>query len=350
MRRAAHRVLDTLRLPNGLYLASQSTDYHYVWIRDVCYTVLAFLEEPDDHRYEQVYHRMLDIFHQYRWKIDYHAEHRPLSAFEYIHPRYHADTLQELVEPWGNAQNDAIGAFLYGIGLGLQYGKSMLRDEADRSLIHQLIRYLTTLEYWHDADNGMWEETREVHASSIGACTAGLLMLRPFFHVDWVVIQQGLASLFTLLPRESASKRCDLAQLSLIYPYRLLPHDLARTVIEQVERELLRERGVLRYVDDQYYRCGDAEAEWCLGFPWLGLCWLTLGQRSAALTYLGRTERIMTEPGVVPELYYGGTDQPNPNTPLAWAVSMYIQLFDALGRGSISIPRVPHASSIAQLP
>lgn len=342
MRDAAYQVLETLRMPNGLYLASTSDTYHYVWIRDVCYTSLAFLRpegnlqtgKPSsaDGLYEQTYHSMLDIFHQHRWKLEYHAEHRPHETYEYIHPRYHAQTLGELEEPWGNAQNDAIGIFLYGIGSGLKLGKPMLRNDADRELISLLIRYLATLEYWRDTDNGVWEENREVHASSIGACTAGLFAVQSWFPVDWGVMRQGLVSLFELLPRESASKDCDLAQLSLVYPYKLLPRDLAVSVVEQIERELLRDKGVLRYKGDAYYRNGDHEAEWCLGLPWLGLCWLTLGDRARALAYLSRTEQVMTSPGVLPELYYGSTDQPNAQTPLTWAESMYIQLFDALAQ------------------
>ncbi|MCL6631328.1 MAG: glycoside hydrolase family 15 [Alicyclobacillus herbarius] len=330
MRSTAHAVLETMRLPNGLYVASRSPDYRYVWIRDVCYIVLAYLDAADDNRFEQAYHKMLDIFHHYSWKLDYHAEHRPHEVYEYIHPRYHADTLEELTEPWGNAQNDAIGAFLFGIGLGLQHGKRMLRDERDEYLIQQFIRYLTTLRYWQDADNGIWEEHREVHASSIGACTAGLLALMPFFSINWSVVQQGMSALFNILPRESASKESDLAQLSLVYPYRLLPPSMARLLIEQVERQLLRERGVIRYLGDCYYERDGREAEWCLGIPWLGLCWLTVDERDKAAAYLRWTEQIMPEPGVLPESYYGGTAQANPNTPLAWAVSMYIQLLDQM--------------------
>ncbi|MCL6515564.1 glycoside hydrolase family 15 protein [Alicyclobacillus sp.] len=335
MCRAAHRVLDSMRLPNGLYIASPAEEYRYVWIRDVCYTALAYLDD-DGHRFDETCHRLLDIFHRHRWKLDHHAVHRPNAVFEYLHPRYDATTLDEIHEPWGNAQNDAIGALLYLLGLGLSRGRPVLRNDEDRAVVRQLVRYLGTLTYWQDADNGMWEENREIHASSIGACAAGLLALRKHVDVPWEIIQAGLAELHRLLPRESPSKPCDLAQLSLVYPYRLLPRDLARHVVEEVERTLLRERGVIRYLGDRYYRHRDREAEWCLGLPWLGLCWDTLGERDRALSYLRWTEWVMVAPGVLPELYYGGTDRPNPHTPLAWAVSLYVQLARAMTRSPSS--------------
>lgn len=329
MRELAHRELETLRLPNGLYVASLSDAYRYVWVRDTCYIAMSDLDEADE-RYEQTYGAILDIFRKYRWKIDYHVHRRPSETFEYVHPRYSSDRFEELPEPWGNAQNDAIGLFLFGVGQGLRRGKAMFRDEADREIVQELVQYLATLEYWSDADNGMWEESREVHASSIGACAAGLLALYPFFKIEWAWIRRGLQAVFGILPDESASKTCDLAQLSLIYPYRLLPADLASHVLSRVEEVLLRERGVARYPGDMYYREGDREAEWCLGLPWLGLCHLVLGDRVRALEYLRRTERAMPRPGAVPELYLAVSGTPNPNTPLGWAVAMYLQLYDRL--------------------
>jgi len=60
----------------------------------------------------------------------------------------------------------------------------VLRNDADKELVQLLVDYLVALEYWQDADNGMWEENREVHASSIGACVAGLLAISRYAKVD----------------------------------------------------------------------------------------------------------------------------------------------------------------------
>ncbi|PWI56935.1 glycoside hydrolase family 15 protein [Sulfoacidibacillus thermotolerans] len=329
----AIRVLLTLEQPSGLYVASVTPDYQYVWIRDTCYVSLLYLEQSEG-RYERIYHALLDLFKKYRWKIAFHAQRRPRAAYEYIHPRYDPDRLEELQEPWGNAQNDAIGLFLYGIGEGLRQGKWILRDESDRELVQLLVQYLANLEFWHDADNGMWEEQAEIHASSIGACVAGLLAVAPYVTVDTSVLRRGMHALIELLPRESATKECDLAQLSLVYPYQLLPRDLARRVVRQIEQQLLREKGVIRYVGDQYFHENGKEAQWSLGLLWLGLCYLTFDDVVKAVSYLQWTEQVMPTPGVLPELYGGRSGMPNSHTPLAWAQAFYALLSSKVMGGS----------------
>lgn len=331
MKEQAYQVMESLRLPSGLYLASLSDAYQYVWVRDTCYIALANLYDTSN-KYETSFHALLDIFRKYQWKIDYHTRHRPNEVFEYIHPRYTATTFEEVKAPWGNAQNDAIGLFLYCIGRGLKQGKPMLRDERDREVVSQLIRYLGVLEYWQDEDNGIWEENRELHASSIGACVAGLRELTPFFEVDEGVIEHGVEALEKLLPRESPTKAVDMALLSLIYPYQVVSTEMASQLVQRVEERLKRSHGVIRYEGDQYYNDEGLEAEWCFGFPWLGLCHAVLGNTEAATHYLNETERIMFAPGVLPELYLGKSLRPNANTPLAWANSMYVQLCDWMKR------------------
>jgi phosphorylase kinase alpha/beta subunit len=135
-----------------------------------------------------------------------------------------------------------------------------------------------------------------------------------------------------------------LAQLSLIYPYRLFNGLLGEMLISDVESRLLRRRGVNRYEGDSYYSTKEAEfgrshppsfyagteAEWTFGLPWLALCHLELGHRERALDYVARTEAAMVAPGVLPELYYAAMPKPNGNTPLGWSSAMYILAKEAL--------------------
>ncbi|MEH7223394.1 glycoside hydrolase family 15 protein [Bacillus sp. JJ1566] len=315
----AIQVLDRMRLSNGAYTASLSNDYSYVWIRDIVYTVLPFINEPSE-RYAKAYHALFDMFKTYEWKIDIHRKKKPIYLFEYIHSRYSTD-LKEMPVEWGHAQNDAIGAFLWGVGEGYRLGQKVIRDKKDIEIVQKLVDYLECLQYWQAKDNGMWEENMEVHASSLGACIAGLNAVKILVNVKEDLIKKGENALQNLLPRESETKDTDLALLSLVFPYRVVDRDTAIKIVETVSSKLERKYGVIRYANDQYYNEG-SEAEWCFGFPWLGLCYLELGQFHKASEYIDKTKRIVPDNWEVPELYVGGTNRPNGNTPLAWSVAM----------------------------
>ena len=332
----SYAVLDDLRLPHGLYLASPSDDYHYVWLRDSFYEVLPYLT-TDCTRYEDTYHRILDLFRDLEWKLDIHQSQRPGPQWQYIHARYDAHTLKELDMPWGHAQHDAVGAILFGIAEGERVGKTILRDFKDKEIVQKIVGYLECCRYWEDPDNGMWEEWREIHSSSVGAVVAGLqaLDMQNIVDVPGWLIAKGRKTLMDMLPFESDTRPVDLAQLSLIYPYNILPRFIAETILERVEQKLLRERGVIRYQTDSYYSLIDdrganpavhlgKEAEWSFGLPWLSLCHLSLGDTEKAKYYLERTESIILPDGSLPELYFAGKDEWNGNTPLGWANSMHI--------------------------
>lgn len=332
----SYRILDNLRLPHGLYLASLSNDYHYVWLRDSFYMSLPYLE-GNNGIYEMTYHRILDLFKEYEWKLDIHNRQRPREQWEYIHARYSAQDVRELDTPWGHAQHDAIGAILWGIGMGEKKGKKMIRDSKDHEIVQKLVGYLGCAEYWNDADNGMWEEWREVHSSSAGACIAGLQAVRDLVFVPGEWITYGYQTLSSLFPNESTSRPYDLAQMSLIFPYRVLFGEDAKTVVEQIEDHLLQNRGVIRYKGDSYYSTKEhegryhelafyygTEAEWTFGLPWLALCHLELGNIEKAKNYIHQTESVMLPDGSLPELYFANSSTYNSNTPLGWGSALYI--------------------------
>ena len=340
MLRESYDVLNSIRLPHGLYIASPSEFYIYVWIRDSVYISLPYLNKEDGF-YEKTYHGLLNMFRNLEWKIDIAIKKKPHYMWEYIHARYNAKDLTEIHDQeWGHAQHDAIGAFLFAIGQGLDKGKKIFRDDKDKEIVQKLVYYLQSVEYWKDPDNGMWEEWREIHLSSVGACVAGLKCISKYVDVPKELINKGTDACLNLFPRESSDKDVDLAQLSLVYPYNLFSGVFAERIVEQVEDRLLRNRGVIRYEGDSYYSTLEAEygrsmsreyyygseGEWVFGLPWLGLCHLSFGNTEKAEMYLKKTEELMIEPGILPELYYAGTDKPNPNTPLGWTVAMYILL------------------------
>lgn len=341
----SYAILDHLRLENGMYLAAGSSDYHYVWLRDSFYEVRPYLDK-DAEKYTKTYHTILDMLKKYRWKIEYHTRVRPVAMFEYIHARWDADNLTEIDAEWGHAQHDAVGAILFGIAEGVEAGMAIIRDESDLEIIRLTVEYLACSEYWHDADNGMWEENREVHASSVGAVVAALKKLRDlgivYVKPEWIA--NGEAALESLLPWESPSKPADLALLSLIYPYNVVDADMAKEIVSRVEALLLRSRGVLRYETDSYFSLVEdrglpahyhrgSEAEWTFGLPWLSLAHMTLGDMDKAEMYIKWTESVMLDNGALPELYYAHSSEYGTNSPLGWSSAMHImaaERYDAL--------------------
>jgi phosphorylase kinase alpha/beta subunit len=335
-------ILKDLRMDHGLAIASLGGEYHHVWIRDNFYMLLPYLDK-DCGTYEKGYHTMLDIFLKYEWKIDIHTRQKPNLMYEYIHPRYSKYDLNEINQEWGNCQHDAIGAFLWGVGAGEKAGKKILRDEKDKQLIQKLVWYLQCCQYWIDPDNGVWEEWREIHSSSVGACVSGLTMVRDIVFVPADLIMNGWKTLGIMFSQESASRPVDLAQLTLIYPFNIYMGLDAETVIDRVETTLLRDRGVARYEGDSYYFNAEqegrdkplahyygGEAEWCFGISWLGLAHLEVGNVEKARHYLNWSRSLILENGYIPELYFANTDKPNPNTPLGWSSAMHIILEEKL--------------------
>ena len=331
----SYKILESLRLDNNLYLASSSSDYNFVWLRDSFYEVLPYLDKPTS-EYEDTYHAILDILNEHSWKFDPCFINKPVYPYEYIHPRYTVAG-KEVQAEWGNCQHDAIGAILFGIAKGEKAGKRIIRDKKDRDTIQNIVFYLNLCEYWHDPDNGMCEEGREIHASSLGAVVAGLREIQDYVTVSDVLIQKGVDALNKLLPNESESKRCDLSQLSLIYPYNAVNREQAWHILLRIEKTLLKDRGVVRYLTDSYYNSLDAEdrfrearyycgseAEWTFGLPWLALCHMDLDTYEQAYEYLKRTEDVMLDNGALPELYYANSDRYNGNCPLGWSNSLYI--------------------------
>ncbi|TYP76664.1 glycoside hydrolase family 15 protein [Paenibacillus methanolicus] len=339
----AYEILDRLRLPNGLYVASSSSDYNFVWLRDTFYEVLPYLDKNCD-RYEQTYYRILDIFRDYEWKLDIHTKQKPVYKHEYLHPRYTADTAREVESEWGNKQHDATAAILFGIGEGMKRGKHMLRDDKDREIVQKLVQYLECVQFWEDPDNGIWEEYEEVRSSSVGACVAALKSVKGIVDVPDDLIEKGMETLYELFPYETRTRKYDLAQLTLIYPFGVFNGEMAQVIVNQTEKHLLRNNGILRYIGDSYYSTLEAEhgrgrsrsfyagteAEWTFGFGFLALSQLKLGNMAKARSFLERFEHVMLEDGSLPELYYANSGKFNTNTPLGWSNAMYILAKEAV--------------------
>ncbi|MCX7928868.1 MAG: glycoside hydrolase family 15 protein [Patescibacteria group bacterium] len=327
------RILKSLQYPSGLFAASSKdapTGYDKSWLRDNFYETLAFEVIGDWGTVERTYRAILNIFLKYEWKIDQAIRERPKYSHEYIHARFHPETFEEFWESWGNKQNDAVGCILYRIGeLEMHLNRSILKTHDHYRIVNKLVRYLESLQYWQDCDSGMWEEDEELHASSVGACVAGLKSIAKVPHVEvpLTLIRKGQIALNNLLPRESKRKFVDLSLLSLIWPYNVVNQNQAREILENVEYHLLRDKGVIRYKGDRYYNKNEdgvsEEAEWTFGLSWLAIIYQNMGYYEKAFELVKTLISIDTPLGM-PELYFSNSSEFNANTPLGWSESLFI--------------------------
>jgi len=350
------KVLKSLQYKTGLFAASRKdapTGYNKSWLRDNFYECIAFQAINDWETIAKTMDAVLRIFEKHEYKIDHAIAHKPQHKHEYIHARFHPETFDEFWEDWGNKQNDSVGAILFLMG-ELEWKKtSVVKTAKDRELVQKLVWYLQSIEYWHDPDSGMWEENEEVHASSVGACVAGLRSVTriPGIEVPDDLIQKGERTLKGLLPRESATKFADLAELSLIWPYHIVEETQRLAILENVEYHLLREHGVIRYKNDHYYNKNpdgySEEAEWCFGLSWLMIIYDGLykkewdARKKEELKqkrdhYLDMMLRTVTDGGEVPELYYSHSAEYNENTPLGWSESLFVLALYHLGEKHIA--------------
>ena len=328
------KILKSLQYSSGLFAASSkkvSTGYDKSWLRDNFYECLAFQVAGDYETATKTYSALLKIFLKHEWKIDHAINQRPWEKHEYIHARFHPQTFEEFWEDWGNKQNDAVRAILFGVGeiYNAGYFQNLGNEDEILRILNKLILYLQSIQYYQDLDSGMWEEDEEIHASSIGACVAGLTNIKKIkgIEVPKDLIEKGKKALNELLPRESKKKFTDLSLLSLIYPYNIVTKKQAKEIINNIEYLLLKERGVIRYKNDYYYNKNNdgysEEAEWTFGLAWLSIIHKQMGDIKKAKELLEKLIKIDTKLGI-PELYFSNSEKYNQNTPLGWSESLFL--------------------------
>ena len=364
----AYEHLERLRHINGGYIASPYSGeagydrYDVYWLRDIMYATYAneYLGVYD--KVKGSYGVVLTVFEKFHQKIIRGIRKKPdlqRAKGAVVHARVHPLTLEEITDEWGHHQLDIFGLFLFKTGDLMKQGFRLLRGD-QVEVVKDILSYLYTARWSTEPDFGMWEEGPEVHSSSVGAVLAGLTMWHDHGYYDYKYrnkvdisniipvserfLEDGNAALAKLLPRESASRPYDLAQLSLLWPYNILKDQvpMQEEILDNIERNLVRAHGVIRYPGDRYFNADPHhpegnEAEWPIGLVWLSICYsklvvqgLRLGASGATIEHyiqaarrhLSHAEAVATPDGRIAELFTGG--KAGHNVPLGWAESLYI--------------------------
>jgi phosphorylase kinase alpha/beta subunit len=322
-----------LRAPTGLFTASAhdvATGYNKAWLRDIYFMTLGFKYTGEMSVVQETAKALLKILDTHKEKISWAVHNKPFETWQYIHARYNPETFEEYWEEWGNKQNDAVGEVLYLIADCENLGFTVAETDEEKSLVQLLVNYLNAIEYWNDADSGIWEENQEVRASSIGAVVCALRAAKKLSYITLPegMLEKGEEALHAMLPRETKTRFCDLALLTLIFPFEVTTKEETEKILSNVEYFLTRDMGVIRYRNDRYYNNNEdgysEEAEWSMGLAWLSIIYAKLGDKQKAEEYFVRAGKTVNKDGLIPELWFSHTERPNDNIPLGWAESMYV--------------------------
>jgi Glycosyl hydrolases family 15 len=273
-------------LRNGLYPAAASpsaadSGYRYVWVRDNVHIAHAHLVCGDANAAARTASALLEYFQAHQSRFRNAIRHgKPTDPMMRPHVRFDGETLHELRQKWGHAQNDALGYFLWLFCKLARQGivdidKPALRCVAD------FPRYFQAIRFWNDEDSGHWEEERKVSASSIGTVMAGLREFqiladekslwsnsavtgeKPSLTPQKIkeLLGKGRSALEQILPRESIKPKSlyrpyDGALLFLIYPLNVVNREQADKILARVRRHLQGNYGIRRYLGDSYW-CPD---------------------------------------------------------------------------------------------
>jgi len=277
----AHGTLRFAALPTGLYPAASidrkaaaASGYGNVWVRDNVYVALALETAGLSDAARTTVQRLAAFYQRYRKRFEAIVERRADPSLPMNRPQVRFDGLElaELPTPWAQAQNDALGYFLWLYCRLARTG----RVQPDRELLALFALYFESIRYWEDEDSGHWEERRKIEASSIGAVVAGLRELRttmsqgvvanPRFASTAIttalldrLIDCGRSALAAILPSECVQpdprkfRRYDAALLFLIYPLEVVDDPMAQQIVDDVLQHLQGDYGIRRYLGDSYW-------------------------------------------------------------------------------------------------
>lgn len=172
-------------LRNGLYSAAHTEDesyahtgYRHVWVRDNVYVANAHYENGQAETATRSVRTLAEFFENI---IDGTLD--AAAPMNRPHVRFDGNSLGEVEENWPHAQNDALGYFLW-LYCKLRNAGVLASTKMENGLLALFPLYFDAIRFWEDEDNGHWEETRKIEASSIGVVLGGLRELRRVIEND----------------------------------------------------------------------------------------------------------------------------------------------------------------------
>lgn len=379
----------------GLLPASTAVNNHGnytdAWVRDNVYSVIcvwglamAFRRQGETSKSDLLEQATIKLMRGLLQSMMRQAN--KVEAFKYsldkidaLHAKYDTATGLPVVadDAWGHLQIDATSLYLLMLAQMTCSGMRIICTPDEVDFVQNLVYYVSTA--YRTPDYGIWERGNkinngrtEINASSVGMAKAALQALDSFnlfgenankratIHVIPDAVSLARSTLASLLPRESLSKECDSALLSVIgFPaFAVGKETLATETRDTILTKLGGNYGCKRFLWDGhqtvleessriYYEHSELanfehiESEWPLFYTYLYINALFDGAHTTAKYYRQKLESLLVFRdgfGMLPELYYVPFENiaaekknprsqkrvPNDNIPLVWAQSLYL--------------------------
>ena len=379
----------------GLFPASTDIndhgDYTDAWVRDNVYTIMAPWalslaykrrgEEVRSDQLEQITIKLMRGLLQSMMRQSPKVERFKVNQNQYdcLHAKYDTGTGLPVVadDAWGHLQIDATSIWLLMLAQMTAGGIRIIFTQGEVNFVQNLLYYISRAH--RTPDFGIWERGNkinngktEVNASSVGMAKSAMQALdglnlfgkngpkTAVVHTMTDAVARCRTTLEALLPRESGSKECDSALLSIIgFPaFAVGDADLVKRTREEILVKLGGNYGCKRFLLDghqsvledgsrMYYEHSElinfehVESEWPLFYTYLYIDSLFSGDYPKADFFRKKLEDLMVDKdgqSLLPELYYVEKEHveaekkhpgsqprvPNQNVPLIWAQSLYL--------------------------
>jgi phosphorylase kinase alpha/beta subunit len=310
-----------------LWFASLAGDYKdRIWLRDSIYCLMCYMfDKRENGETQEALDQMILLLEENpaRPPVCFDKNLKPLSIKDF----QTGDS--------ADIQNDVIGEILWIYAAAKNRAYKL--GSKWRKKIHELVDILEAERYWEQPDSGIWEMEKDIRASSIGICVAGLTQLSswPDWENDKVdeLIHKGEESLKHLLPRETPTREYDAALLNLVWPFRVVNKEMGIRIIGRTFDNLMGEVGIKRFIGDPYFNYDNEEAEWAMFAPQILLALNTIGLFPKTEEFNAWKSIKKIKAMNYPESFVGKEKRPNRNTPLAWTHAMCILADMLLGKG-----------------
>jgi len=335
---------------NGAYPASPDyPTYQYCWLRDGSFIAHA-MDVSGEYAsaaafFEWVDRAITGCCSRIRRLIQKYDEGSSIEPHECPPARYTMDgTIEE--SDWPKFQMDGYGAWLWALCAHIQYtGDTALVDRYHDS-ISLSVEYLKR--FWDHENYDCWEENGDkVHASTLGCIYGGLNAINEYLRDNNITNLIETIRLFISsvcihsgrLCKYVGSDQVDASLLWLCVPFRVFSPEssVMKETVKEIEKKLLCQGGVYRYVADTYYGGG----EWLLLSCWLGWYYCAIDDVNTARRLFEWVGSQADNEGLMPEQVLDHVHEPTKikewvdrwgevAKPLLWSHAMYIILDKSL--------------------